>query len=310
MGEFPKALPIEPHNPHAELMTNRIVVGVDGSEHSAEALRWASEVGAARGWPVTAVTVWAYLDQRHTDGEVRFDPKYTQADARTALARYVDDAVGAERATQIDQDVCNDLPANALVEVAAGAGLLVVGARGIGPIHSLLLGSVSSACLHHAPCPVAVIRSGLEVPTPHERRRVVVGVDGSSEGQQALRWAAEHASATGSTLEVVHAWHTPVMTAGALAYVPIEVDTFETTAREVLDRMMTTITDVPLHEPASSILIQDRPTKALLDCAKGADLVVVGARGLGGFTGLLLGSVSDQLSRHAPCPVVVVRSHE
>src|SRR5690606_21577742 len=109
--------------------------------------------------------------------------------------------------------------------------------------------------------------------------------------------------------EVVHVWHAPVVTGSAFAAMPVDASVFETTARHVLDRMMATIRAVPLVEPAAAMLVEDRPARGLLDSAKGADLVVVGARGLGGFAGLLLGSVSDQVARHAPCPVVVVR-HE
>ena len=93
--------------------------------------------------------------------------------------------------------------ATALVAACTPADLLVVGSRGRGPLGGLVLGSVSQACLAHAPCPVVVVR-----PQPEQassRGRVVVGVDGSSHSRQALRVAADEARLRGAVLAVVHA---------------------------------------------------------------------------------------------------------
>ncbi|HET7720992.1 MAG TPA: universal stress protein, partial [Acidimicrobiales bacterium] len=134
-----------------------IVVGVDGSEGAATALRWAVEEGRIRGWPVTAVAAWALLDQRHVEPDAPFDPDYGADDAAAALAAHVSDALGPERSALVSRRTVNDLPATALLQAAEGADLLVVGARGLGGFKGLLLGSVSQHCLHHAPCPVAVV---------------------------------------------------------------------------------------------------------------------------------------------------------
>lgn len=293
-------------------MTNRIVVGLDGSEHSADALRWGAQVAEARGWPLVAATTWGYLDQRHPGGEARFESAYTDADARAALASYVEAALGAERAATVVQEAVNDLPAQGLCALAGPDDLLVLGARGRGGLRSLLLGSVSTACLHHSRGPVAIIRSGTVAGDGAGAGggdpRVVAGIDGSAESEAALRWAAEHAAATGARLDVVHAWRAPAVAGAALAYAPVDPTVFRDGAREVLDRAVAAIADVPLAAPPTPVLVEDRAAAALLDRAGGAALLVVGARGLGGFTGLLLGSVSDQLARHAPCPVVVVRT--
>lgn len=139
----------------------------------------------------------------------------------------------------------------------------------------------------------------------------MVGVDGSQGARAALAWALDEARLRQAGVEVVHAWHPPYVTempytAGYLAIsADFHPDAFEADARGLLDRVMggANTAGVPSVEP---ILVRDQPAGALLDVAKGAELLVVGTRGRGGFTGLLLGSVSQQVVHHAPCPVVVV----
>jgi nucleotide-binding universal stress UspA family protein len=135
--------------------------------------------------------------------------------------------------------------------------------------------------------------------------RIVVGVDGSQPSQVALRWAAEEARRRSASLEVVHAWHLPH--AGGYPYLAgyLDLELFEADARRVVDLALA---GEELHGLTwvHPILVQDGAARALLDTAKGAELLVVGSRGRGGFTGLLLGSVSQQVAAHAPCPVVIV----
>jgi nucleotide-binding universal stress UspA family protein len=150
----------------------RIVVGVDGSEGAAAALRWAvQEGGYRRDATVVAVLAWSLLDQHHPDGRT-FSPTYGPTEARQALAIYVERArageateaaegeagVAPNAAAAVELEVVNDLPARALLDASARADLLVVGARGLGGFRGLLLGSVSQQCAHHAPCPVVIIR--------------------------------------------------------------------------------------------------------------------------------------------------------
>ncbi|HEY8546966.1 MAG TPA: universal stress protein, partial [Acidimicrobiales bacterium] len=171
----------------------------------------------------------------------------------------------------------------------------------------LLLGSVSNHCLHHAPCPVAVIRHGAQVDGSDGAdagpERVVVGVDGSPVAQRALRWAIDEARARGARLDVVHAWSAPVV-GGPFAIVAFEPTLAEQAANEIVDRALAA-------EDTTGVDVQRGVTcgaaaPALLAAAQGAGLVVVGSRGRGGFQRLLLGSVSQQVAQHAPGPVVVV----
>ena len=134
-------------------MTGVVVVGVDGSEGGRRALQWAAEEARLRGARLRVVHVWSYLNQA---GEA-FDPAYGEDDAR----RFLDETVaglGAEASgLDVERAAVNDLPARGLLDSAADADLLVVGARGMGGFRGLLLGSVSQQVAQHAPCPVVIV---------------------------------------------------------------------------------------------------------------------------------------------------------
>jgi nucleotide-binding universal stress UspA family protein len=135
--------------------------------------------------------------------------------------------------------------------------------------------------------------------------RIVVGVDGSEASVRALRWAVEEARSRDATLDVVHAWHLPP--AGGYPYLTgyLDLKFFEEDAHRVLEGALARA-GVAGAPGVESIVVQDAAGRALVDTAKGADLLVVGSRGRGGFTGLLLGSVSHYVASHAPCPVAII----
>ena len=283
----------------------RIVVGVDGSEPGREALRWAQREARIHDHELTALLAWGLFDQLHVGGEPSFDPDYGPGDARTALAAVVGDTLGAEAAAGIRQVAVCDLPARALLDAARDADVLAVGPRGRGGLRELVLGSVSQACLHHAPCPVAVVRaSDTTGPGPGNGQRIVAGIDGSEASARALRWALGEARARGTTVEAVHAWHVPYSLSFATA--AVDFPAFEDAARRLLDRMVDAAAAKASDVPVERVLVRASAADALLGAARNADLVVVGSRGVGGFRGLLLGSVSHQVAHHASCPVVVV----
>jgi nucleotide-binding universal stress UspA family protein len=282
-----------------------IVVGVDGSKGAARAVAWAVDEAVARGWSVTALLAWSYLDQRHADGKERFEAGYGEADASAALDAYLRAAIGAERAAGVQRIVVNDLAAPALLDAAANAALLVVGARGLGGFLGLRVGSVSEHCLHHAPHAVAVVHDA-DGPRGGTMERIVVGIDGSDTSRHALRWAIDEARAHDASLQVVHAWHVPYGGGSPFAYVAVDPTLIEDAARKVLDAAIDAEDTSGLRQPVERTLVQSGAASAVLDAAKDADLVVVGSRGLGGFSGLLLGSVSQQVAHHATAPVVIV----
>jgi nucleotide-binding universal stress UspA family protein len=136
---------------------------------------------------------------------------------------------------------------------------------------------------------------------------IVVGVDGSGPSLRALRWAAEEARAHGKALEVVHVWERPQAYAplGVGSY-PIDPGPAQEAARKLLDRELGEARALAPGVPVRSLLEEGPPGNVLIDAARDADLLVVGSRGLGGIRSFLLGSVSQQVAHHAPCPVVIV----
>lgn len=289
-------------DPVASQGVGGVVVGVDGSEGAAAALRWAYHEARLRRLELTALMAWSYLDQHHPGHD--FTPDYDQDQAAAALDAAVDATLGPDAGSVHRNAVC-DLPARALIDTSATADLLVVGARGLGGFKGLLLGSISQQCLHHAGCPVAVIRHAAAA-RPVPTNRIVVGIDGSPTSRDALRWAVEEAHLRRAALVVVHAWHMPYT--GVYPYVGDAYDTavFQRAADETVDQALGD-TDVPDDVSVTRKVVNEPPAKAILDAASDADLVVVGARGLGGFAGMLLGSVSHHVANHATCPVVVTR---
>jgi nucleotide-binding universal stress UspA family protein len=135
-------------------------------------------------------------------------------------------------------------------------------------------------------------------------QRIVVGVDGSDASVEALRWALEQAAPTGAVVVAIHAWH-DVYGAAAPFAVAVNPQLYVDAAAAVLDRAIEQATG-GRAELVEARVVHDGPAAAILDAARDADLVVVGSRGRGGFAGLLLGSVSQQVVHHAACPVVVI----
>jgi nucleotide-binding universal stress UspA family protein len=139
--------------------------------------------------------------------------------------------------------------------------------------------------------------------------RIVVGVDGSESSKAALAWAVQQAELTGATVEAVIAWHWPVAYGGT-PFAPIGVMTdtdFAGTAARVLAGAIGDTVDPDRPVKVSSTVREGNATKILLDAADGAELLVVGSRGHGGFAEALLGSVSQHCVHHARCPVVIIR---
>jgi nucleotide-binding universal stress UspA family protein len=141
--------------------------------------------------------------------------------------------------------------------------------------------------------------------------RIVVGVDGSPASIEALRWALAEAAARRSPLLVVRAWSHPFVTSPLGAVAPsLDRETLAalaTAATEELERALAAARAAESEVKLETSVVEGGAAAVLLEAAQGADLLVVGSRGRGGFSGLLLGSVSQQCLHHAPCPVVVVR---
>jgi nucleotide-binding universal stress UspA family protein len=135
---------------------------------------------------------------------------------------------------------------------------------------------------------------------------IVVGVDGSEEAKAALRWAAEEAGLRGRGIVAVHAGVYPALTE---AFAPGQRPYAEALRRDAEELVEAVIADaaVPENVPLRRVIVEGDAAEALIAASEGAELLVVGSRGLGGVAGVLLGSVSRQCARHAACPVVIVR---
>ena len=274
-----------------------IIVGVDESPYARAALRWAVDHAGTSGAPITAVMAWGYIDQHHLEPDTGFDPRYSSAIASKVLDELVASAVDPGAVAE-QRAVC-DLPARALLDAADGAGLLVVGARGMGGFRGLLLGSVSRQVLHDAACPVTVVHDDAS----RGARPVVVGVDDSDPSRRALAWAAEHARRRGVSLVPVHAFQSP---SPAHFWYPPDRDPEELRRRasSFLQTQVATVDTSGVDLDCRAV--DDRASAALLDAGALASLIVVGSRGRGQVVGSILGSVSDQVAHHATCPVVIV----
>lgn len=141
--------------------------------------------------------------------------------------------------------------------------------------------------------------------------KIVVGVDGSEASLDALRWALDEGRLRAATVEVVLAWYSSAVTGLASVGAFPARELVEQSARTQLDEIEATAGLADLTDPVvHTRLVESHAAPALLEAAADADLLVVGSRGHGAFSGMLLGSVSQHCVTHAPCPVVVVPSPE
>ncbi|HSP36917.1 MAG TPA: universal stress protein [Frankiaceae bacterium] len=285
----------------------RIVVGVDGSDGSAAALQWAVDEAHARGCPVVALLAYGFYGrpqkvQERTDG---WDEKALGQAATDVLHETVSAVTGGPRggaADPVTTMVAELEPVEALLEVATGDDdVLVVGSRGLGAVKRLLLGSVGSACARHASGPVVVVRPPVAL---DQVRPVVVGVDGSPGSLAALDWAIAHAAARRLPLHVVRAWSTPPDVSVRMADILAAAGRREETEKELHELVERRTRG--LDGRVTTELVDGYPAPTLLEAASGAELLVLGFRGSGGFAALLLGSVSATCTDHASTSVALI----
>lgn len=295
-------------------MAERILVGVDGSEGSVRALRWAAAEAAVREAVLEPATVW---QSPHHFGAEPVDPVAEQkvaAGAKQRLAMAVAAAVGDGHGLDLDCSVLHGDPARTLCDRSADAALLVVGSRGHGGFAGQMLGSVSTKCAHHSRCPVAVVPDTARVTASRPERpgRIVVGVDGSDGSRRALRWAAGDAELRGWSIDAVTVWRDPY---NAEMGFELRADYFRRDRQASLERVEEQLADAVAEAAAAvptvevvPVLIDDDGDPAETLCGRSADsdLLVVGSRGRDGFAGLLLGSVSSACARRSRCPIVIV----
>jgi nucleotide-binding universal stress UspA family protein len=264
-----------------------IVTGVDGSRAGLEAVRWAAQEAALRGTAlhvVNAMPAWACEAGEGPYAEVA---QWMRDSADSVLREAVEQARLAGPGIAVSSERLPGDPRHALLTAAKGAELLVVGNHGLGGFRGLLLGSVALGVSGHAGCPVIVVRALPAAPRP----KIVLGMDGARSDTDAVRFGFAEAARRGAALVVVHA-------VGAHAGPESRKDL----PAEALKGWRERYPGVEVREEAA----RGHPVDVLLEASSDAELLVVGARGGGGFTRLVLGSVTHALLHHARCPVAII----
>lgn len=287
----------------------RLLVGVDGTEGSVEALRWAAHEAARRQCALHVLTC-AELPVAVEAGLIG-----SGAIGGNAVADIVTEhesanqrAVTLARSFGLDIEVTGETvlgaPAYALVSAAHPEDTIVVGATAHPGRLTDVLGSVATVVAHRAHCPVVVVHGSVR--KDGAVRRIVVGVDGSPGSDAALAWAAEEAIRCAAELLLVHGWAYPYH--GTRHGSKDARDDMRLDAMRSLEASATRARELAPAVRCHSLICEQSPAKAVLDAAQDADLVVVGSRGHGGFASLLLGSVSRTVLQHSTVPAVVVRA--
>ncbi|MFC0527671.1 universal stress protein [Phytohabitans kaempferiae] len=284
------------------MTTQSIVVGYDASGAADAALDWALDHSARAETQVKLVHVFEW---RSVAGTIGLAPAVWQEDttreaAQGVLTETLARAQESHPNVPISGTVVGGEPAAVLVDESRDAHLVVLGDRGHSRFANLLLGSTSMSVSTHAHCPVVVVRGT-------ERRDdgpVIAGFDGSQGSRLATEFAFGEADRRGAELRVLHAWQPPTARWRPPGF---NVEEQVKVEQEGLKGEVTGWRDRYPDVAAGAHVVAGAPAETLIKASQGAQMIVVGSRGRGGFSGLLLGSVSQQLLHHAQCPVVVVR---
>jgi nucleotide-binding universal stress UspA family protein len=282
-----------------------ILVAVDGSPESDAAVVWAARESVLREAPVTLMHVIApVLVSLPVEPMFRV-PGWYENSARHLLRH-------AERDFQssLAQPLAGDLhlaidhgnPVGRLVEATKDTQMVVVGSRGLGAFGRPALGSVSAGLLHHAHCPVAVIRAGASshgVDAP-----VVVGIDGSPASEDATALAFDEASRRGVDLVALLAWSD----VDVYSVLGDDWRDLETRATDLLNDRLGSWQELYPGTLVHRRVVCDNAAHSLTEESSDAQLVVVGSRGRGRFARTLLGSTSSSVVRRSSAPVIVVRN--
>jgi nucleotide-binding universal stress UspA family protein len=289
--------------------TKPVVAGVDGSSAALDAVRWAATEARRRGTWLHLIFADAFASVYVPDLPMIPVPEtYANAMARQAqqwLHRAKQEATAVAPGLEVRSFVRTGGAIPVLVGESRNAQLAVVGSSGLGGFTGLLVGSVAIALCTHGHCSVAVVR---QPPTAGADAPVVVGVDDSLDKDVVLKTAFEEAAMRGVALEAVHAWYTvgteqawySFHSEGRGAAIQGEEQRI---LAENLAGWKEKYSDVEVRR----IVAHGKPVRVLLEHAQHAQLVVSGSRGRGAFTGLVLGSTSQQLVQHVPCPLIVAR---
>lgn len=291
-----------------------IIVGADGSSASKLAVDWGARDAAIRNIALTVVNVQdpPMLLTEPTPysfgGGMSMAPGYLewQQDAGRKILnealKTVEDATKG-RPIEVTSEMVSGHAVRTLVDLSKEAALVVVGSRGRGALDRVLLGSVSTGLVHHAHCPVAVIHDQDPLMAHPSKAPVVVGIDGSPASELATSIAFDEASWRGAELVAVHAWSDT----GVFEFPGVDRSTMQALGEETLSERLAGWQERYPDVLVRRVVAADRPAQELVKQSESAQLVVVGSHGRGGFTGMLLGSVSTAVAQSGQVPVIVAR---
>lgn len=293
-------------------MSGPVVVGVDGSPSAMAAVDAAAREALLRGAELHVVHAFIWPAMHVPPGASPLGPPAggVRESVDHLLHEAVDRARSAAPGVRATSAVMPGEAVAALEAESRTAQLIVVGHRGSGGIRELLLGSTAVQLAAHGHCPVMVVRGRTEPEGP-----VLVAVDGSPQGREAIAFAFAEAQLRRSELVALHAWTTWSDHGESGPGHPVElidligdVEQMRAAEERLLAEGLSGHRERYPEVTVRPRVVRGRTRPTLIEASDGAQLIVVGARGRGGFTGMLLGSASQAVLHHANCPVTVVRS--
>lgn len=294
----------------SERAAGQVVVGIDGSGTARGAVRWAAREAVRRGVLLRIVyaDVFALPVLPGLPGVSwpRAQRTAVRAEVEKWLAQAAEAASRESSSVAVETASCAGYPASVLVDESSRAGLVVVGDRGLGGFDGLLAGSVPVAVAAHGHSATVVVRGDDERAQGVPNGPVVVGLDGSPHTRVLLEHGFDAATAFDVPLHVVHSWMLGIDK--RLVRLGSASGEIQSSAERLVSELLGGWSEQYPDVVVDRFVTEGSPASALLERAGAARLVIVGARGRGGFTGLLLGSTSQALIHHSPCPVMVLRT--
>ncbi|WP_446664169.1 universal stress protein [Flexivirga sp. B27] len=282
------------------LQPGSVVVGIDTSTSSMTALDWAADYALSTHSPVHLVHGFSH-DRPDLVFNMGAEPEKLYAAGERVLTRGRNRVLLKDTAARVTTSHPDGYPAAALVRASAHAKLVVLGSHGDSMLHISSLGETAHQVAAHAKCPVAVIRKEADSAA---YGRITAGVDRSPHSRKALGWAFEEAARTQSDLRVIHIWQPDDAKDPGLG--SADWQSYMATARSQIEAA---VADQKQQHPSVKVqteLVDGNPTRTLVEKSHDSDMVVIGARGIGGFEGLTLGRVAVDLLSHATSPVLIM----
>jgi nucleotide-binding universal stress UspA family protein len=289
-----------------------ILIGVDDSPRSHDALAFARPLAAASGATVVLASAFAYDDTPSRAANLAFR-NALEAQAEETLRRAAARLDGVDHARVETIAVASSSPARALDRLAAseGAELIIVGSARVGHLGRIVPGSTAERLLHGAPCPVAVVPSGYRPGFGARRAQIGIAYDGSKESDAALHAATRIAKALAGQLRVIWVLDATSYASPALLGGPGYVEMRATIEQDVEEALERVVAGLPDEVHAEPVVCAGGVVRELATQTAGLDLLVVGSRGYGPLRSVLLGGVTGRLIRQAVCPLIIVpRGHE